>query len=79
MAINSITNITAVIMWETPLFTDGLPVQYYIIHHYRNDHINHLRNLYPAINHSIPRHRFGRLVEGETSDVMNFTTAMGGT
>ena len=80
-------------MWETPLFTDGLPVQYYIIRHYRtgmelgrtagNTSSITLRNLYPAINYSIvvlavTHHKLGRLVEGEISDIKNFTTAMGG-
>ena len=80
-------------MWETPLFTDGLPVQYYIIRHYGtgmelgrtagNASSITLRSLYPAINYSIvvsavTRQKFGRVVEGEISDIKNFTTAMGG-
>ena len=91
MTVSSITNVTAKVSWEEPAFTDGLPVYNYIVRDYDNgmelsrtqDNSTSvtIRNLLPAINYKIvvsavTRHPLGRVAEGNSSDIRNFTTAM---
>jgi len=90
--VNSITNITAAITWEEPMFTDGLPIYIYIVRDYTsgielgrtqdNTTSITIKDLLPAINYrivvlAVTRHPLSRLAEGNTSNVTDFTTDSG--
>jgi len=92
VTVSSITNTSAVISWKAPSFTDALPVYTYILRDYEtgmelgrtedNTTSITIGHLYPAMNYSVvvialTRHRLGRIVEGNISDVIDFTTEIG--
>jgi len=93
VTIDTTTNTTAVVTWDAPVDTDGLPIDHYIVYQISYNTLQELvrttdnstsvtlQNLLPALSYTVTvaavTRRLNRLFKGNLSDSENFTTMNG--